>query len=858
MDVSEKVAENFWLEALATVVGKLDALKPLRMSANGGDSEAQIALPAALVESLQRSTKNHPTAIFVFLVTAVQGVLQRYSGQTTLLIGAPPLELSDSNGLVFVLNQIDAAASFKALIGEQRQRVIEASRYQHYSLTTLYGKFIANYGNYEPIFDVGVMYDKLSPATEEFDLFKLQVRLSDDERGWSLRLRAKNGIIAAPVLAQFGEHLIRFLAAGFAEPNVLLKDIALLTPDEIERVLAFGRGGPTEEQASLIEQIREHALHAGERTAVVWNEQQLSYAELEARSNQFARMLTTAGVRPESRVMLIMPKSLDLPICLLGTWKAGAVYVPAAPELPAERLLALIADCDPDYLVVGQTVLEKLPFKILAEHARAAGQARQVVLADDLEYLYTEESADTIATPLDQQNLAYIMYTSGTTGSFKGVAVSHNSLRNVIDWFRRTYQLDAESKLLQLTPVTFDPSLEQLLGALTAGGQIHLAGASDLANPDQLAARIEQHAIGQLNATPAIVEELLAERERIPGLHTVIVGGDSLREDLKTRLIDKGYRLYNHYGPTECTIDVTADACQAEQPVAIGRPIDNTRIYILSQDQQPQPPGVAGEIYVGGAGLARGYWRDPALTAELFVPDPFADGERLFRTGDSASWTDDGAIVFGGRSSTLAKVRGVRINPAEIERVLSDNPRIKEAALVAYHNAIGEESLCLFVGGTDYSEREITDLLLQRLPHSFIPSRIVLIERLPKLESGKVDAAQLRAQAQQLTVEAAYRAPETETEQIIAAIWADVLGVERVGVDTDFFALGGHSLMATRVIYRIYEEFGVDINLRVFFESRTIAQLAGVVEEQLLLTVEAEDLALIEGEDGTTQDQTQA
>ncbi|MBV9787982.1 MAG: non-ribosomal peptide synthetase, partial [Chloroflexi bacterium] len=812
MDVSEKVAENFWLEALATVVGKLDALKPLRTSGSGGDTEAQIALPAALVESLQRSTKNHPTAIFVFLVSAVQGVLQRYSGQTTLLIGAPPLERSDSNGLVFVLNQIDGAGSFKTLIGEQRQRVIEASRYQHYSLTTLYQKFIANYGNYEPIFDVGVMYDKLSPATEEFDLFKLQVRLSDDERGWSLRLRAKDGIIAAPVLAQFGEHLIRFLSAGFADPNVLLKDIALLTPDEIARVLAFGRGNAADVSASLVEQIREHAVYAGERTAVVWGEQ-LSYAELEARSNQFARMLAAAGVQPESRVMLIMPKSLDLPICLLGTWKAGAVYVPVAPELPAERLLALIADCDPDYLVVGQTVLEKLPFKTLAEHARAAGQ-RQVVLADDLEYLYTEESADAITTPLDQQSLAYIMYTSGTTGSFKGVAVSHSSLSNVISWFRRTYQLDAEAKLLQLTPVTFDPSLEQLLGALTAGGQIQLAGAAELANPDQLAARIEQQALGQLNATPAIVEELLAERERIPGLHTVIVGGDSLREDLKAKIIGKGYRLHNHYGPTECTIDVTAGACQAEQPVAIGHPIDNTRIYILNQTLQPQPPGVAGEIYVGGAGLARGYWRDPALTAELFVPDPFADGQRMFRTGDSASWTEDGAIMFGGRSSTLAKVRGVRINPAEIERVLSDNPRLKEAAVVAYHNAIGEESLCLFVGGTDYSESEITDLLLQRLPHTFIPSRIVLIERLPKLESGKIDAAQLRAQAQQLTVEAAYRAPETETEQIIAAIWADVLGVERVGVDTDFFALGGHSLMATRVIYRIYEEFGVDINLR--------------------------------------------
>jgi amino acid adenylation domain-containing protein len=857
MDLSEKVAENFWLEALATVVGKLDVLKPLRMPGSG-DTEAQVALPAALVESLQRSTKGHPTAIFVFLVSAVQGVLHRYSGQSTLLIGAPPFERSDTNGLLFVLHQIDRAGSFKALVGELRQRVIEASRYQHYSLTTLYQKFSANYGNYEPIFDVGVMYDKLSPASEEFDLFKLQVRLGDDEGGWSLRLRAKDGIIAEPVLAQIGEHLIRFLAAGFADPNVLLKDITLLMPDEIEQVLAFGRGNLADASAPLVEQIREQALQSGERTAVVWGEQQLSYAELEERSNQFARMLTAAGVQREARVMLIMPKSLDLPICLLGTWKVGAVYVPVAPELPADRLLALIADCDPHYLVVGQTVLEKLPFKTLAEHTRSAGQARQVVLADDLEYLYTEESADVIAAPLDRQSLAYIMYTSGTTGSFKGVAVSHGSLSNLIGWFRRTYRLGAQSNLLQLTPLTFDPSLEQLLGALTAGGQIHLAGSAELADPDALAARIEQQAIGQLNATPTIVEDLLAIRERIPSLETVIVGGDSLREDLKIKIIGKGYRLYNHYGPTECTIDVTAGACHAEQPVSIGRPIDNTRIYILNTDLQPQPPGIAGEIYVGGAGLARGYWRDPALTAELFVPDPFAEGERLFRTGDTASWTRDGEIVFGGRSSTLAKVRGVRINPAEIERVLSGNPRIKEAAVVAYHNAIGEESLCLFAGGTDYTENEITDLLLQRLPHTFIPSRIVLVERLPKLESGKVDAAQLRAQAQQLTVEAAYRAPETETEQIIAAIWADVLGVEQVGIDTDFFALGGHSLMATRVIYRIYEEFGVDINLGTFFESRTIAQLASVVEERLLLTLEAEDLAVIDSEAGTTQGETRA
>ncbi|HEX6291091.1 MAG TPA: non-ribosomal peptide synthetase [Herpetosiphonaceae bacterium] len=722
----------------------------------------------------------------------------------------------------------------------------------------LYQKFIANYGNYEPIFDVGALYDKLSPISEEFDLFKLQVILSDDERGWFLRIRSKTGVIAEPVLAQLGEHLIRFLSAGFADPNLPLKDIALLAPDEIERLRACGRGSQRAAPAQIVEQIRDHALHSGERPAVVWREQQLSYAELEGQSNQFARMLAAADVQPEARVMLIMPKSLDVPVCVLGAWKAGAVYVPVAPELPAERLLALIEDCDPDYLVVGQDVLEKLSFKTLAEHARSAQAPRPVVLADDLEYLYTEESADAVCAPLDQHSLAYIMYTSGTTGTFKGVSISHGSLSNVLQWFREAYRLGAHTRLLQLTPLTFDPSLEQLIGALAAGGQVHLASSSELAAPEALAERIEQQAIGQLNATPTVIEDLLASREKIPSLETVIAGGDSLSDELKATILGKGYRLYNHYGPTECTIDVAAGGCHLEQPVTIGRPIDNTRISILNADLQPQPIGVAGEIYVGGRGLARGYWRDAALTAERFVPDPFGEGERLYRTGDVASWTPEGEIVFGGRSSTLVKVRGVRINPAEIERVLSGDPRIKEVAVAAYHNAIGEESLCLFVGGSDYSESEITDLLLQRLPHYFVPSRTVLVERLPRLDSGKVDNTQLRALASQLTVRAAYRAPETETEQIIAAIWADVLNVEQVGIDTDFFALGGHSLMATRVIYRIYEEFGIDINLRTFFESRTVAQLATVVEEQLLLTMEPEDLASIDQESGAAQDETPA
>jgi amino acid adenylation domain-containing protein len=856
MDLSTKIAENFWLEVLATLIGKLDALKFLSSAPDLGiEGEVRVDIPVSLTEAIQKSTKGHKTAIFVFLVTAVQGVLHRYSANPTILVGTSAFDMDTTDSLIFIHSEINSHTSFKDTISGVRERVIEASRYQQYSLTSLYQKFVTNYGNYEPIFDVGVLYEKLGSYSEEFSHFKLQVILCEDERGWFLRLISKGSLIPQSALTQFGIHLIRFLTQGFAAPTLQLRDIDLLSREETSQLLTeFGCTTGLEPSSSVLEQIEDTCLRDGQQTAAVLGDQILTYGDLERRSNQFARMLQKSGVTTEERVMLIMHKSLDIPICLLGIWKVGGVYVPAAPEFPAERILAIIQDCNPTCIVVAHEVLTALSFKILSEHGRTTGSPRQVILADDLEYLYTEESDDVLLIALQPQSLAYIMYTSGTTGTFKGVSVTHGGLANLTKWFNYAYQLDSHIRILQLTPLTFDPSLEQIVGALTAGAQIHFVDHLDLSDKDRLAERILEQRIQLLNATPFIIEDILAQRDKIPNLETIIVGGDSLSEELTAQLLSKGYRVYNHYGPTEYTVDASYAECQPDQPVTIGRPIANTRIYILNGNLSIQPIEILGELFIGGAGLARGYWQDPSLTAVNFIPDPFCDGERLFKTGDIARWTAEGKLAFVGRTESLIKIRGVRINPVEIERVFQNDTQVKEAVAISYQNLAGDEDLCLFVEGVSYAESDIRDILLQHLPRYLVPTQITMIDRIPRLESGKVDKTKLRALALNIMTEVAYREPTTETEQLVAEIWVEILKVEKIGADTDFFALGGHSLMATRVIYKIYEEFGVDIDLRMFFETRTVGQLAGIIEERLLLTMQPDDLAAIDRKDSDVSD----
>ncbi|AUX23890.1 hypothetical protein SOCEGT47_044200 [Sorangium cellulosum] len=626
-------------------------------------------------------------------------------------------------------------------------------------------------------------------------------------------------------VARMAAAMCALLERMAGQPEARLGGLAPLSDPEQEPPAATQRATRRDRrsQPCLPEMLAAQAARTPDAVAVTCGRERLTYGALNARANRLAHALRRRGVGPETLVGLCVERSLEMMVGLLGILKSGGAYVPLDPAYPRERLRAMLEDSRLPLLLTQESLLHALP---------DAG-ARAICLDRDWPSIAGEPDRD--PTPLlDEESLAYVIYTSGSTGRPKGVMVRHGGLTNFLLSMQEHLSPPRDVVVLATTSISFDIAALELFLPLLTGGRVELARREDAADGERLSALLRASGATLMQATPTGWKMLLENgRPRLAGL-AVLCGGEAFPRELARQLLEAGVAPWNLYGPTETTVWSSLHRVTAgDGPIPLGTPIADTELHVLDRQLYPAPLGVAGELCIGGAGLARGYLDHPDLTADRFIPDPFSPepGRRLYRTGDLARFRRDGTLEFLGRRDHQIKIRGFRIELGEIEAQLRACPDVRDAVVVAREDA-GTPRLAAYVIPARSAALTADGLrawLKERLPDHMVPSAYVWLDELPLTPNGKVNREALPAPG--LVARERRARPRTATEEIVAAIWAEVLGLEAVGVHESFFELGGHSLLATRAISRIRGAFQVELPLRSIFDHPTVAQLAGAVDE---------------------------
>ncbi|MFF1527748.1 amino acid adenylation domain-containing protein [Streptomyces sp. NPDC058284] len=589
-------------------------------------------------------------------------------------------------------------------------------------------------------------------------------------------------------------------------------DAEMLSGHERHQVLVEWNRTDHFEPATLPDMFEAQVEVTPDNIAVEYEGHTLTYAELNARANQLAWYLISRGIGPEDIVALAIPRSADLVVAALGTLKAGATYLPLNPEYPTERLAFMLRDASPRMLLTTES-------STLDDSADARLFVTSPVVTQQPT---TNPENRHRVRPLHHQNPAYLIYTSGSTGTPKAVLVPHSGLKSLIQTHVEKFDVKPESRILQFAAPSFDVWVSDVCTALLAGARLVIPSQGLLLG-GELAEALKQRRITHAELPPAALATIPIME--LPDLTALIVGGEACSNDL-VDVWAQDRRMYNSYGPTEATVTTTVSAPLGLGEVPpIGTPVADTRVFVLNADLRPVPPGVVGELYVAGVGLARGYLNRPGLTAERFVACPFGTGERMYRTGDLVRWRPDGQLEYLERADHQLKIRGFRVEPGEIEAVLTDHPDVTRAVVQAREDTPGDKRLVAYlVAQTHLNPHDLRDHTTSRLPHFMVPAAFVQIDTLPLTPNGKLDRKALPAPDYTTTARPP-RTPPTPHEEIICTHFADILGLETIGIDDNFFELGGHSLLATRLLNRLHTALGIELPIRTFFEAPTPAAL---------------------------------
>jgi amino acid adenylation domain-containing protein len=848
-------AETFWRRELSGFSAPT-RLSIERSSEGGGEAgERWHQLSGALTAGLKGFAAAHGLTLSTVLHGAWAILLSRYSGEEDVLFGSVasgrPAELAGAEAMVgmfintlSVRTQVRSDAGVAEWLRQLQEHLIDLRGYEYSLLVNVQGWSGVPRG--APLFESLLAFENypLDPAVLRGEGGLAIEDVRSVERldtplslavipGEQLRIRVLwDGarFDAESVLRLLG-HLEVLLRAMVAEPAATLGRLPLLTASERERVVAEWNATAADypRDVCLHELIAEQAARTPLAPAVVCEGRVLSYAELEGKANQLAQHLRGLGVGPDVVVGLYVERSLEMVIGLLGILKAGGAYLPLDPEYPADRLAFMLETAAAPVVVTVASLADQLP-----PHA-----ARLVRLDADWRQI-ADLPATVPESGVGPSHLAYVIFTSGSTGRPKGVMNQHGGLVNRLWWMQAAHGLTGSDSVLQKTPFTFDVSVWEFLWPLMFGARLVMARPGGHREPGYLVDVICREKITTLHFVPSMLQVFLqeAEVERCTSIKRVICSGEALSGALQEEFFKRlSCELHNLYGPTEAAIDVTYWACRADDhcvAVPIGRPIWNTQIYILDAALSPVPVGIAGELYIGGVGVARGYVGRPDLTAERFIADPFssAPGARLYRTGDLARWRADGTIEYLGRLDHQVKVRGLRIELGEIEASLKRHAGVRDAVVVVREDVPGDKRLVAYVvgAGPTLPVEELRELLTASLPDYMVPSAFVVLAELPLSHNGKLDRKALPApDISAARGETSYVAPRSNVEVILADIWAKILGVEKIGIGDDFFSIGGHSLAAVRVVNAVNRKLHLNLGVASIFQYRTIERFAASI-----------------------------
>ena len=848
-----QVQTNYWKKQLANLpIIKLPTDRPRPATATYKGAKQIFELSKTLSDALKSLNVKEGVTLFTLLLTVFKVLLYKYTDRDDVVVGTDIANRSrvETEGLIgFLINtlvlrtDLSGNPNFIRLLNQVREVTIKA--YEHQDLP--FDKLVEilkperNLSEMVPLFQVKfdlqlaqVEPVELSNLTiNPFDLdnsttkFELRFNISQSDRGLTGLVEYSTDIFDTNTITRMVEHYRNLLEQVVANPQQRLSELSLLT--ETERCRLLDEWNDTEAyypQDKCIHELFEARVEkTHDAAAVVFEDEQLTYRELNVKANQLAHYLQQLGVKPEVRVGICVERSLEMVIGMLAILKAGGAYVPLDPNYPKERLKYILDDSQASVLLTQAALAEEIP----------PNQA-QVVYLDTDWHPIAQQNQENLSSQVTPDNLAYIIYTSGSTGQPKGVQIPHLALSNFLCSMRATPGLSSEDILLAVTTYSFDIAALEIFLPIIVGARLVVASQEIISDGIQLSALLTDSQATVMQATPATWQLLLASGWNGNNQLKVLCGGEALPPQLANQLLDRCDSLWNMYGPTETTIwSATSEIKSDSKIIPIGRPIANTQLYILDRYSQLVPVGVAGELCIGGKGLARGYFHRSDITAEKFVPNPF-DSERLYKTGDLARYLPNGEIEYIGRIDNQVKVRGFRIELGEIEAQITQYPAVRESVVVVRDDIPGDKRLVAYVVAQEESMLTISALrefLASKLPSYMIPSTLVNLETLPLTPNGKVNRKALPSPELTQVSSSNIVPASTPIENLLAGIWAEILGIEKVGIDNNFFELGGHSLIATRVISQIRQVFKVELQLRSLFEKPTIAGLAQEIEKAI-------------------------
>ena len=857
---------KYWQQKLAGELPELnlttDRQRPPIQTYNG--ASYSFSLPQQLSQELRELASIEGVTLYMILLATFQVLLYRYTSQEDILVGSPTLGRGKAdfasivgyfvNPIVLRAN-LSGELTFKGFLNQVRHTVLEAIAHQDYPLALLVEKLQPlRDPSRSPIFQVMFTLIKLQTEAEGLNLslgatqsqldwsgleletlampsqegvFDLSLEVVEKSSQMLVFLKYNTDLFERETIVRMGDHFQTLLEGIVTNPEQSVKQIPIMSATE-QKQLAIDWNKTSIEYPSnqcIHELFEEQVKCNPQGVAVVFENQKLTYEELNCRANQLAHYLQTKGVKPEVLVGICMERSLEMVVGLLGILKAGGAYVPLDPNYPSERLAYMLSDAAVSLLVTQDSLVDSF-----LEY-----QTDVVCLDSDWEVIssHTQENPVIEVKP---NNLAYVIYTSGSTGKPKGVAIEHNSPVSLCYWAKDIFTIKQEDGVLASTSICFDLSVFEIFVTLSCGGKVILAqNALDLPNVN----RAEE--VTLINTVPSAITELL----RIEGLPSNVRIVNLAGEPFSNQLVQKLYQqesiqaVYNLYGPSEDTTYSTFSLLEKGSTTepTIGSPIANSQVYILDAYQQQVPIGVPGELYIGGAGLGRGYLNRPELTAERFIPNPFnkeisSQKSKLYKTGDLVCYLPDGNLRFLGRIDHQVKIRGFRIELGEIEVILGSHPQVQKVVVMARDDASGHKILVAYIGsqGLSVSSSNLRNFLKQKLPEYMIPSAFVILETMPLTPNGKVNRKALPSPEGEFMRKRDFVSPRTPTEKIVANIFASVLKISEVSIYDNFFELGGHSLLANQVIYCIPQELGVELPLTTIFELPTVAELSDRLE----------------------------
>ncbi|BCE05153.1 hypothetical protein B4123_2685 [Bacillus paralicheniformis] len=835
-----KVQEEYWLKELAGELPVLtlpaDYPRPSIQTFEG--SRLSFALKPELVQQLRKLAKETDSTLYMVLAASYSALLSKLSGQSEVIVGSPAAGRphTDLNRIIgmfvntlAIRTRPEGDKPFSAFLEEVKETTLGAFEHQDYPFEELIEKLnIQRDMSRNPLFDAvfsmrnadlkdlsmeGITlkpYD-FAHQTAKFDL---TLTAAEEDGLLVFEMEYNTALFKHESIERWRGYWVNLLEAVAENPDARLSELSLLDEAEKRRIVQnWNETRLAVPQDKTVHELFEaQVLRTPDRGAAVYNGVKWTYKELNARANRLARLLIEKGARPEQRIGIMVKPSLEMAAGVLAILKAGAAYVPIDPSYPAERIGYVLKDSGAELLLT-QTNLAA-PEEFSGETLLLDSMLSEEITKDD-------EVNPQAGTQSD--NLAYLIYTSGTTGQPKGVMVEHRSLVNLCYWHNDAFKVTEQDKSAKYAGFGFDASVWEMFPYWIAGAELHIIDESIRMDITRLNQYFEENKI-TITFLPTQLCEQFMELDN-QSLRVLLTGGDKLK-----RIAKRSYTLVNNYGPTENTVVATSTAIDPDKGMlSIGKPIANTRAYVLGQNNEVQPVGVAGELCIAGRGLARGYLNKPEETAKRFTEDPFVPGERMYRTGDAVKWLEDGRLEYIGRIDQQVKIRGFRIELSEIEVQLARLSEVQEAVVTDIEDACGNKALCGYVVANEQLDTEsLARKLAQTLPDYMVPSFWVQLKELPVTANGKVDRRALpQPDVEAQTAE--YKAPLTETEQLLADIWQEVLGIDRIGITDNFFALGGDSIKGIQMASRL-QQHGWKLEMKDLFQHPTIGELSAYVQ----------------------------